>query len=79
MSNHALCVLGLIFSLLLFTLKLRKNHIHLVFVKVLVLLFACWTEACLLKIIALRCQTHLELLKVDVLNSSSNDLIKFHS
>ena len=43
-----LCVLRLIFSLLFLILKLRQNHVHLVLVKVLVLLFACWTEARLL-------------------------------
>lgn len=74
-----LCVLRLIFSLFLLILKLRQNHVHLVLVKVLVLLFACWTEANLLQISALSCQTHLELLKVDVLDPSSNDLVELHS
>ena len=74
-----LCVLGLIFSFLFLILKLRQNHVHLVLVKMLVLLFACWTKARCLQISALSRQTHLELFKVNVLDPSSNDLVELHS
>ena len=74
-----LSILRLGLSLFLLILKLRQNHIHLVFVKVPVLLFMICAETCTLQIIALCCKPHLELFEVDGLDSPSYDLIKLHS